>query len=301
MSNIIRRYENIFTGLSAVATLTVLLEIVLQSFGRSICPAEGCKIVSAHARYGELSILLIGLLTFLTLTMLSLYGRKGAMRHRDALINAVLIVSLASEGYFTGYQAFFVHTPCLFCLGILSVIVLLGLIRVVMGELIVLLSGFCAFGAVFGMLYLVPPPAANISLPADSRLLLFYSKDCKHCSEVIKELDDKKIAVAHLPVGEYAAYLKGMGIEAVPTLMVNDPYQKVFLTGRDAIDRYLQSCEDRSRVPVAPANMKSMRKKPQPSAAKSAPAPDLFNPTSLFSAPAPSADDGMCREDEICK
>ena len=100
---------------------------------------------------------------------------------------------------------------------------------------------------------------------------------------------------------EYAGFLKDMGIDSVPTLMVNDKYQKVFLTGKEAIDRYLMACT----VPNKPAD--KPRKKPKAKTAIEVPvqnpgtAIDIFNQPGLFTAPSPSADDGMCKEDEICK
>ena len=45
-----------------------------------------------------------------------------------------------------------------------------------------------------------------MNLPKNERLILFYSKDCKHCAEVIRELDEKKITVAHVPVNEYVVF-----------------------------------------------------------------------------------------------
>jgi hypothetical protein len=88
---------------------------------------------------------------------------------------------------------------------------------------------------------------------------LFYSKDCKHCSEIMKDLEEKKVTVTHLTVAEYAGFLKNMGIEHVPTLMVNDPYQKIFLTGKDAIRQYLSACAESKK-----AQGKAARKTPLP-------------------------------------
>ena len=166
-----------------------------------------------------------------------------------------------------------------------------------------LIAGFAALVAVFVLQYLVLPAGIPVNLPANERLILFYSKDCKHCTEVIQELDEKKINVVHLPVQEYARFLKNMGIENVPTLMVTEPYQKIFLTGKDPIIRYLLACTASAAAAGKEGKKTSAPKKAEKTSLPEAgPTIDIFSQPDLLTAPAPSgADEGMCREDEICK
>jgi len=295
------RYKKIFLAVSSLATIFVLAEIIMQSFGTSICQTEGCKVVAQYVRYGDISILLIGLVTFCLLAVLSyldLYSNKAGA---GSFINIVLIVSLACEGFFTGYQVFSIHTPCLYCLIIFSLIVVLGIIRLLAGQQEVI-AGFLSLAAVFSLLYLVLPAGVTVDLPAGERFILFFSKECKHCAEVIKKLDENKIMVRHLDVTEYSAFLKSMGIDTVPTLMVNAPTQKIFITGKDAIVSYLLSCS-----PPQGTNANSAKKtKKGASAAVSAPATgtagDMFILPPLLTAPSISAaEEGVCKQDEVCK
>lgn len=293
-------YNTAFLIVSSLASLLVLTELILKFFDKSICSYEGCKMTAQYARFGDISIFSIGLAMFLSLAVLTFLNRSLQKPSVERLINLVLIVALAAEGFFMGYLAFRIHTICLICVSIFGFLVLLGVIRLIAGETD-LLAGFGALAAVFFMQYLVLPAGIPVNLPENERLILFYSKDCKHCAELLTELEEKKIPVAHLLVTEYAGFLKDMGIDSVPTLMVNDKYQKVFLTGKEAIDRYLMACT----VPNKPAD--KPRKKPKAKAAIETPdqspgnAIDIFNQPGLFTAPSPSADDGMCKEDEICK
>ena len=294
-------YGKIFLALSSLATIFVLAEIVMQSFGKSICQTEGCKVVAQHVRYGDISILLIGLGTFLLLAVLSyleLYSKKAGA---GSFINPVLIVSLACEGFFTGYQAFSIHTPCLYCLIIFALMVLLGIIRLLAGQQEVI-AGFLSLAAVFTMFYLVLPAGVPVDLPANDRFILFFSKDCKHCAEVIRKLDENKIIVKHLDVVEYSAFLKSMGIDTVPTLMVNAPSQKLFITGKDAILNHLLACTQPQETKT------SEGKKAKKDASGAAPAPgtgtgaDIFIMPPLLTAPGVSAEkDGVCKQDEVCK
>lgn len=294
-------FNKIFLAVSSLATIFVLAEIIMQFFGKSICQTEGCKVVAQHVRYGDLSILFIGIVTFSLLAILSylhLYLNKEGL---DPLINLILIVSLACEGFFSGYQAFSIHIPCVLCLIILGIMVTLGILRLLAGET-GLIAGFVSLIAVFSMFYLVLPATSSVSLPADDRFILFYAKDCRHCAEVMKALDEKKIVVKHVEVGEYSAYLKSMGIDTVPTLMVNAPYQKLFITGKDSILNYLIACTASPEVKEKSGRKTKSGAKAAIPAQGTGSAIDIFNQPSLLTLPSLSAtDDGMCKQDEVCK
>ena len=148
--------DNRFLIVSIVGMLFVLTEIVLRYFGKSICSAVGCKLVASYARFGNISILLIGFLTFsllITFTVMSSHFNKTAF---GEYINLVLIVSLACEGYFTGFQAFRIHRPCIFCLTVFGFMVTLGLLRLLQGEREII-AGFAAMAGVFSLCYLILP------------------------------------------------------------------------------------------------------------------------------------------------
>jgi hypothetical protein len=298
-----QKSEKMFMTVSVLAMLFVLTEIVMQFFGKSICYTEGCKVVSQQVRFGEISILLIGFLTFALLALLSSMNRYVISPGLSRNINLILIVSLASEGFFAGYQAFSVRTPCLFCLIVLSMIMLLGIIRFLSGEKEVI-AGFVSFAAVFSMLYLVVPVNATVSLPENERLILFYSNDCKHCSEVMKDIEENKLSVKHLEVSGYSSVLKSFGIDAVPTLYVNDKYQRVFLTGKEAIRRYLLACSETKKdaavtVKVRP---KAGKASTSPKASETEVTIDILSPHSIIPPLGESpAENGACKQDEICK
>ncbi len=295
-----KRYDTLFFAVSLVAALFVLTETVLKFFGKSICPYEGCRMTAQYARFGDLSIFLAGLALFSLLALLARVNRTGEKPAIGRLINIVLIAGLAGEGFFMGYLAFRIHTICIFCVTVSAFVASLGLIRILSGEKEVI-AGFVAFGAVFCLQYLVLPAGVPVTLPQE-RLILFYSKECKHCSEVIAELEQRQIAAARLQVNEYAGFLKNMGIENIPTLLVNDPFQKIILTGKDAIIRFLGTC--------APDGVAAGKASPKAKSRTAAPAPpvvqgnttfDIFSQPGLLTVPSTTTSEGMCREDAVCK
>jgi uncharacterized membrane protein YhaH (DUF805 family) len=294
-------FKKIFLAVSILATLFVVIEIVMQSFGKSICATEGCKTTAQYARYGDISILLIGLGTFFSVAALTILNRHARKAGIERLINLILVVALTGEGFFMGFLAFKIQTFCLFCFIIFCFMVTLGALRVLSGERDVA-AGFATLAAVFLMHYVILPAGVTVKLPANDRLVLFYSKDCKHCSEIIRELDEKKVPVTHLPVSEYGGILKNVGIDYIPTLMVNDPNEKVFLTGKEMIRRYLLSCAEAKKPAEKPGQKKPAGKAAAPSPRDPGVTLDIFSQPGLLTMPSQSAPDaGMCREEEVCK
>ena len=285
----------LFLIVGVLSSLYLLLEAVLQSFGRSICATEGCKVVSQYTRFGDLTMVLLGLGAVAVITALAARGLRSVSEARDRTINFLLIVSLAGEGFFVGYQLFRLDAVCIFCLSVFGIFLVLGILRVLSGHREVL-AGFGALAAVLALFYLVLPTGGT-ALPLDAKYILFYSPDCKHCTEIRKELEEKKIEVRHVEVKEYAPLLKNLGIEHVPTLLVNGKYEKYFLTGIEAIRGHLVSTQ--APVPV----MKPSKRTPAAAAIKNnAAGPiDLFAPSAtpnpLFN---PLPDEGLCKEDVKC-
>lgn len=230
--------RKLFTIISIVAAVYTSVEIFMQFLNTSICVTEGCKLVSAHTRFGDISILIIGLGIFVLLAILSIMENRSMNSTLRNVINILLISALSAEGFFTGYQAFHIKTLCLFCLSIFGIVLLLSIIRFLSGEKI-LSAGFVSFITVFGFLYLVLPAGITEKLPQEANLILFYSNDCRHCIEIKNRIDEAGIKVELLKASEYGAFLKTAGIEHVPTLLINEPYQKVFLIGKESIERFL--------------------------------------------------------------
>lgn len=233
---------NIFFAILLIGLLFLVVEILFQYHDKSICPTEGCKIVNQQTRFGEVSIILIGiasLTALLALSFFTLYRNKTGL---EKYINLVLIVSLASEGFFAGYQAFWIQTACIMCLSILGIFLILGALRLLYGEYDVI-AGFLSFAGVFALLYLILPTGETVSIPNDD-LILFYSNNCPFCEEVKKEIEASKLKVTPLLAKDYTVFLKNLGIEHVPALYVNKKNQKIILIGKDEINRFLFSNQE---------------------------------------------------------
>jgi glutaredoxin/uncharacterized membrane protein len=291
-----RRYlaSLLFLIVAALGALYLLVEGVLQLFGTSICATEGCRVVAQYTRFGDLSMVLLGLGMLGLLAVLAFLGMRSESEGREKLIDLLLIVSLAGEGFFVGYQLFRLNALCIFCVSVFGLYVALGLLRVLAGHRDVI-AGFLSLAAVLSLFYLILP-AGGPALPFDSKHVLFYSPDCKHCAEIKQEIEAQKLEVRQVQVHAYASTLKGVGIEHVPTLLVNGPYEKRFLTGREAISRYLAGCRVEQVAPLR-----------RPARTAPSPAPQQTGPLLLFPDPgtssqllSPAPDEGLCKDDVKC-
>jgi len=295
--------DKIFLGVSVAGALFILTELILQASGRSICSDVGCKVVARSARFGEISILLIGFLTFSLLIVLAIMSKHFYKPISEKYINFTIIVSLACEGFFVGYQAFRVHTPCTFCLIVFGSLITLGLLRILSREQDVIV-GFAAMAAVFSLFYLILPAENRVTIPDRERLVLFYSKECNYCAQVINELEENNIPAEHVLVTGYVGFLKSMGIEHVPTLYVNNNNEKIFLTGKDEIERYLSPRAKAIKATSKPNGAALHAEKTSRSAETGSvdSTSDLFGlQYTHLKTMSSSSEEGMCKENEECK
>lgn len=286
----------LFLIVSGLGSLYMLIEALLQANGKSICASAGCKVVAQYSRFGDLSMVLLGFATLSVLALLAAAGMRTVNESRERLVNLALVVALAAEGFLVGYQLLWLSTVCLFCMSVFGIFVLLGILRILAGHREVV-AGFATLAALLAFFFLILP-AGGPALPAERKLILFFSTDCKHCAEIRKELEDARIEAEHVLVREFSATLKSIGIEHVPTLLVNGPYEKRFLTGTDAIRGYISSC----RVPP-PSSVR-----PSGGTAGRTTAPPGQPGLNIFAPPAtpegilnPPTDEGLCKEDAKCE
>jgi hypothetical protein len=288
----------IFFFVSLLGSLYLLLEAGLQVFGRSVCVSEGCGLVGSITRFGDLSTVLIGFLALGLLSLLSGLTLRGQSGPADSAVDLILITALAAEGFFVGYQIFWLPEVCLFCLSVLGIILTLGFLRF-FSNWKVATAGFAAWAVVLCFVGLVLPPRGT-ALPSGKKMILFYSEDCRHCTEIRQEIDHSKFDITPVLVKDYTGTLKTLGVDSVPTLYVNSRYEKLILTGKEAIRRYLAACQS-SKKPIAsgsgaPAAIKGSRSKSGDSLSESTLSPwGATNP--IFN---PSHDEGLCKEHQNC-
>jgi hypothetical protein len=287
-----------FFILSLLGSLYLLGEAGLQGVGRSICISEGCALVGRVTRFSDLSMILIG---FFALGLLALLSGLNLRRPKvlfDSGINLALMAALAGEGFFIGYQIFWLPEVCLFCLSVFGIFSTLGLLRL-LSDWKAATAGFVVFAVVLCFVGLVLPPQ-GIALPSDKKMILFYSEECRYCEEIKEEINKNKLDITPVLIKNYSAILKNLGVDRVPTLLVTGRSEKLILTGKEAIHRYLfagQSLKNSSSSwsALAPSPKKSNSKPPDSDALRSHSPWGSQNP--MFKS---SDEEGACQENQKC-
>ncbi len=242
----------VFFILSIVGTIIVLIEVAMNLWQTSLCTSEGCKTVARYARYGDISLLIPGLLVFSFLAVLSRPGSLLLSRYKNKLISTILCAAIASEGFLVGYQAFRVYAPCWFCLSVFALFVLLGIIWLLSGRWEAV-TGFAGFAVVFACFYLILPTVTSTENLGDhldeSYLTLFYSTSCSSCEEIEHLCKSCDIVVNKVDADEHFDLLEGMHIYEIPVLFVNDSMEKRVLIGKTKIKEFLLQNSGKQPVP----------------------------------------------------
>ncbi len=250
------------------------------------------------ARFGDLSTVLIGFIALGLLALLSGLNLRRQSRLLDSAINLALIAALATEGFFVGYQIFWLPEMCPFCLSVFGLFLILGLLRWMAGWKETA-AGFAAFALVLSFVGLVLPPRVT-TIPSDKKMILFYSEECRYCSEIKEEINKNKLEITPVLVKDYTPALKSLGINSVPTLLVNGRYEKVILTGKEAIRRYLALCQSSEKpIPSVP-NTSTSKKGPSSRSGNSGSGSPLSPPGEINPIFNPPNDEGLCQENQKC-
>lgn len=228
--------QKIFFALFLFLSLTGLILTSVEFFyslqGKSLCPTDGCLIVGSFAKDDKV-LYLLGMIFFGSIIALFLF--KKYFSHANLLIDMLLILGMAVEGYLVGFQVFVVQNYCLFCLIVAGIIFSLALMRIVLKKNIVVPVGFAVFVLIFASVWFINPGLKSIP---DSQYVLIYSENCPHCHKVIDFCKEKNIPVELVKVNDMKGFCKTVNINTVPVLVCNCPDKKTILKGESNIINY---------------------------------------------------------------
>lgn len=256
---------NILLALAGVL-LTGTQTILIALNQEAICFNEGCAVVDSLTKVPTIYFNLAGFLYFLTIFYLLLRARKGSDGWGQ-LAKLLLVAGMAAEGVLVAFQYFIVDIFCSYCLIIFCFIVVLNLFTG--GKQF--FRGLAVFAAVlvaFSVLQFSSPQKPSLdsgtygSIAGENdgkQLVFFFSETCPHCEEVIEGIKQQNSCeIRFNPVGRltvppidgielnesYApdvniAFLKNIGINAIPVLMITDQEETRILKGKVRIKEYL--------------------------------------------------------------
>jgi uncharacterized membrane protein len=271
--NIGTRMSNIWAaGLlitPVIGVVVSLFALVSQVLTDQPCPTKGCLIVGSYATFGEIPILTMGILLFFLLTagaicsilhgryVTSMINAMDKCHFTPALFMEILLVSsLAMEGYLVGFQLFVAQNVCIFCLTVFALLVLTTIFFALSVRPFVLLKAGAVFVTVLLGLILVSPgnnlKVTRLSDMTEDRIFkgnpmnefyLIYGDECTHCEDIIKYCStfNSDIDVRLCPVEKSGPLLSALGINSVPTMIVNAPGRMEIIVGKNRIIEYIES------------------------------------------------------------
>lgn len=267
--------------LSLLSSLLTAAQVLFILFsGDGLCFSEGCRIVDSLTTVPPLVFNLMGLLFFQAIFWGVWFERRSGTGRFMSAVKLLLLAGMASEGVLVAFQYYITETFCAYCLVVFACIVLLN---VTLGYRQIA-SGLLIFAAVllaFSSLQFSNPPGQGEETalekgtygirPASGvgpQLYLFFSSSCLHCENIIETLKGRNTCTIRFqPVGEIRGldfpgvqlapvssfavnrnFLKSLGLEEVPVLLVKDADGIQVFKGEGPIRAYLdRNCpEDRA-------------------------------------------------------
>jgi len=215
-------------GVTSAGVIYNFTELVISFRGKSLCSSQGCHLTHIFDTYGILTPLGLFLFLFWLLLELVLWLSNNGNLQKLAytVLGVTLAGSLAVEGYFTGFQAWFTGKPCYFCLGVAFMVITLNAIywfnqfnqRKSFSKSKELPAGvyvFLAPIAVFIAMALVQVPLKG--LPVTQKVpIVIYQKGCSHCRELIQDAKKAGMVIKTIEAKKALSLLTQLEIKGVP-------------------------------------------------------------------------------------
>ncbi len=253
----------------SVLTLVQLVLLTVDSDG--ICFNEGCEIIDSLTTVSPIIFNAFGFVFFQLVMWCLWYSKKGG-KGWLIFVNLLLLGGMASEGVLVGFQYFVAETFCSYCLVIFTLIIILtvfaGLRQILVGG-IAFLSVLLAFSSLQfssarlqDKLSLEKGSFAYVKKnDSDRQVYLFFSSSCPHCETVMESLYKTNLCnirfnpitpIESVTIGDaiktddYSPeinrrFLKGLGINEIPVLAIQDEGSLQVLKGESRIVDYLKN------------------------------------------------------------
>jgi len=254
--------------LSLLGVIFIALEWWMLLQGKSLCQETGCKLAITFAR-DETLLLVVGLIFFTLLVFLFAFApsritpysfsaytflRIRARTHLR-IIDIILFSVLAVEGYLVGFQLFVLNELCSFCLGVFGIICFIIIAYTfAYKRFYLILAGVLIWTAVLFTTYLVSVPVVGMNLEdiasahyvrgtPQAKWFLFIKENCPHCKKTLNYLRHRfegDIDLYICSAKKCYLFLRSLGIEEVPVLLIDEKGRKEILIGDNCICKQLE-------------------------------------------------------------
>jgi glutaredoxin len=192
----------------------------------SLCGEVGCKLAGELLNFDAIYLNYLGIAGVFMLMILGFLSLKN--KFYEALFFIGLYAAIAFEASIISYQFVANPEPCIFCLGIISSLLLIALFSqpkhfgITLATVVAIFVGMHTLNI-----------SKNKNFMPDNGTYLIQSKTCPHCIKVKTYLTEHRITYTPISTKEASArnFLKFAGVTSIPVLILKEKLERKLIVG----------------------------------------------------------------------
>jgi glutaredoxin len=211
-------------------------ETYLKLQHTSLCGEVGCKLAGELLNFDAIYLNYGGIGGVFMLMLLGFLSLKS--KFYEALFFIGLYGAIAFEATIISYQFVANPEPCLFCLGVISSLLLIALTSspkhfgITLATVVAIFVGMHTLGV-----------SKNKNFMLENGLYLIHSESCPHCKKVKAYLAEHHIPYTPISTKEASArnFLKFAGIRSIPVLIEKEKLERKLIVGDKKIIAHFEA------------------------------------------------------------
>ena len=214
----------------------IATETYLKLQHTSLCGEVGCKLAGELLNFDAIYLNYVGIGGVFILMILGFLSLKN--KFYEALFFVGLYGAIAFEATIISYQFVANPEPCLFCLGIISSLLLIALFSqpkhfgITLATVVAIFVGMHTLGV-----------SKNKNFMVENGTYLIQSETCPHCKKVKAYMAEHNIAYTPISTKEASArnFLKFAGVTSIPVLILKEKLERKLIVGDKKIIAYFEA------------------------------------------------------------
>ena len=214
----------------------IATETYLKLQHTSLCGEVGCKLAGELLNFDAIYLNYAGIAGVLMLMVFGLLSLKN--KFYEALFFIGLYGAIAFEATIISYQFVANPEPCLFCLGVISSLLLIALFSqprhfgITLATVVAIFVGMHTLGV-----------SKNKNFMVENGTYLIQSETCPHCKKVKAYLAQHHIEYTPISTKEASArnFLKFAGVTSIPVLILKEKLERKLIVGDKKIISHFEA------------------------------------------------------------
>ncbi|MBA1421136.1 MAG: hypothetical protein FAF03_09880 [Epsilonproteobacteria bacterium] len=192
----------------------------------SLCGEVGCKLAGELLNFDAIYLNYVGIGSVFMLMILGFLSLKN--KFYEVLFFIGLYGAIAFEATIISYQFVANPEPCIFCLGVISSLLLIALFSqpkhfgITLATVVAIFVGMHTLGV-----------SKNKNFMVENGTYLIHSESCPHCKKVKTYLAEHHIPYTPISTKEASArnFLKFAGVTSIPVLILKEKLERHLIVG----------------------------------------------------------------------